>query len=180
MASVTNIYARAFAEAVLALHLDPARVLQEAQALEALVTESRELRQVWEAPSIPAAQKRAVLDAIVAREGMSPPVRNFLAVLIDHRRIPFLSAIVKQFERELDQRMGFAEAQISSARELSEPERRALEQEVEKLTGRKVRGRYSRDTSLLGGALVKVGSTIYDGSVVGQLERIREQLRNTS
>jgi len=180
MASVTNIYARAFADAIFAMHLDPARVLEEAQALAALVTESRELRQVWEAPSIPAVQKRAVLDAITAREGVSPAVRNFLAVLIDHRRIPFLNAIVKQFELELDQRMGFAEAQIASARELSGPERRALEQEVEKLTGKKVRGRYSRDTSLLGGVLVKVGSTIYDGSVVGQLERMRDQLRNTS
>ncbi len=180
MASVTITYARAFADAVLAMHLDPARVLQEAQAFEALVGQSKELRQVWEAPSIPAVQKRAVLDAIVAREGTSAAVRNFLAVLIDHRRVPFLSAIVKQFELELDQRMGFAEAQIASARELSGPERRALEQEVEKLIGKKVRGRYSRDTSLLGGALVKVGSTIYDGSVMGQLERIREQLRNTS
>jgi F-type H+-transporting ATPase subunit delta len=178
MASVTNTYARAFADAVFAMHLNPASILQEAQSVAALVSESKELRQVWEAPSIAAGQKRAVLDAIVSREGFSPAVRNFVAVLIDHRRIPFLGGIVKQFELELDQRMGFAEAQIVSARELSEPERRALEREVQKLTGKKVRGRYVRDASLLGGALVKVGSTIYDGSVVGQLDRIREQLRN--
>jgi F-type H+-transporting ATPase subunit delta len=178
MASVTNTYARAFADAVFAMHLNPASILQEAQSVAALVSESKELRQVWEAPSIAAGQKRAVLDAIVSREGFSPAVRNFVAVLIDHRRIPFLGGIVKQFELELDQRMGFAEAQIVSARELSEPERRALEREVQKLTGKKVRGRYVRDASLLGGALIKVGSTIYDGSVVGQLDRIREQLRN--
>ena len=178
MASVTNTYARAFADAVFAMHLDPAGTLREAQALAALVSQSRELRQVWEAPSIPAAQKRAELDAIVARKGFSAVVRNFLAVLIDHRRIHFLDAIVKQFEVELDQRMGFEEAEIASARELTESERWALEREVERLTGKKVRGRYSRDTSLLGGALVRVGSTIYDGSVIGQLERIREQLKS--
>jgi len=146
--------------------------------MAALLSQSKELRQVWDAPSIAAGQKRAVLDAIVSREGLSAAVRNFVAVLIDHRRIPFLGAIVKQFELELDQRMGFAEAQIASARELSESERRALEREVEKLTGKKVRGHYLRDPSLLGGALVKVGSTIYDGSVIGQLERMREELRN--
>jgi F-type H+-transporting ATPase subunit delta len=179
MASVTNTYARAFADAVFAMHLDPASTLQQAQALAALVSQSKELQQVWEAPSIAAVQKRAVLDAIVAREGFPPVVRNFLAVLIDHRRIRFLGAIVKQIELELDQRLGFAEAQIASARELSEPERRVLEREVEKLTGKKVRGHYSRDSSLLGGALIRVGSTIYDGSVIGQLERIREQLRST-
>ena len=64
-------------------------------------------------------------------------------------------------------------------RPMTNSERRALEREVEKLTGKKVRGRYTRDTSLLGGALVRVGSTIYDGSVIGQLERIREQLKST-
>ena len=178
MASVTNTYARAFADAVFAMHLNPASILQEAQIMAALLSQSKELRQVWDAPSISAGQKRAILDAIVSREGFSPAVRNFVAVLIDHRRIPFLGAIVKQFEVELDERMGFAEAQIASARELSESERRALEREVEKRTGKKVRGRYLRDTSLLGGALVKVGSTIDDGSVIGQLERMREQLRN--
>jgi F-type H+-transporting ATPase subunit delta len=176
MASVTNTYARAFADAVFDMHLDPAKTLREAQAVAELVGESKELREVWETPSITPEQKRAVLDAIVARECISRAVRNFVAVLIDHRRTSFLSAIVKQFELELDQRMGFAEAEITSARELSDPERRALEAQVQKLTGKKVRARYSRDTSLLGGAVVRVGSTIYDGSVSGQLERIREQL----
>jgi F-type H+-transporting ATPase subunit delta len=176
MASVTNTYARAFADAVFDMHLDPAKTLREAQAVAELVGESKELREVWETPSITPDQKRAVLDAIVAREKISRAVRNFVAVLIDHRRTNFLSAIVKQFELELDQRMGFAEAEIRSARELSEPERRALEAQVQKLTGKKVRARYSRDTSLLGGAVVRLGSTIYDGSVGGQLERIREEL----
>jgi len=176
MASVTNTYARALADAVFRAHLDPRKTLQEAQAVAGLVGGSKELREVWETPAIPAEQKRAVLDAIVAREGFPPIVRNFVAVLIDHRRTGFLGVIVKQFELELDQRMGFAEADISSARELGEPERRALEAQVQKLTGKQVRARYSRDASLLGGAVVKIGSTIYDGSVKGQLERIREAL----
>jgi len=176
MASVTSTYARAFADAVFDARQDSKKALQEAQAVSALVAESKELRQVWETPSIPPEQKRAVLDAIVAREGISRMVRNFVAVLIDHRRTNFLAAIVKQFELELDRRMGFAEAEITSARELSEPERHTLEDRIEKLTGKKVRAHYLRDPALLGGAVVKVGSTVYDGSVSGQLERIREAL----
>jgi len=176
MASVTITYARAFADAVFDMHLDPAKTLREAQAIATLVASSKELREVWETPSITAEQKRGVLDAIVTREGLSKAVRNFVAVLIDHRRTNFLSAIVKQFELELDRHMGFTEAEITSARELSDAECRALESQVEKLTGRKVRARYSRDAALLGGAVVRLGSTIYDGSVAGQLERIREAL----
>ena len=173
MASVINTYARAFADVVFGRNLDAGKTLLEAQSLAQLVASSKELRQVWETPSIPAEQKRGVLDAIVAREGISRPVRNFVAVLIDHRRVQFIEPIVKQFEQELNQRLGFTEAEITSARELSEAERHGLEAQVEKLTGRKVRARYSRDAAILGGVMVKVGSTIYDGSVKGQLERMR-------
>jgi len=173
MASVINTYARAFADVVFDRNLDAAETLQEAQSLAELVASSKELREVWETPSIPAEQKRGVLDAIVAREGISRPVRNFMAVLIDQRRVQFIAPIVKQFEQELNQRLGFTEAEITSAHELSEAERNALEAQVQKLTGRKVRARYSRDEAILGGVMVKVGSTIYDGSVKGQLERIR-------
>jgi F-type H+-transporting ATPase subunit delta len=176
MASVTNTYARAFAEAVFDGRLDPDNILHEAQSVAALVAGNKELRAVWEAPSITAEQKRGVLDAIVAREGISKTVRNFVAVLIDHRRINFLGPIVKQFEQELNQRLGFVEAEITSARELDQSDRRTLEARMETVTGKKVRARYSRDESLLGGAVVKVGSTIYDGSVKGQLERIKQAL----
>lgn len=176
MASVTNTYARAFADVVFDGRLDGAKILREVQSLAALVASSKELREVWEAPSIPAEQKRGLLDAIVSHEGTSRPVRNFLAVLIDHHRIHFLDEIVKQFEIELNRRLGFEEAEITSARPLSEPERRVLEGQVEKLTGKKILARYEQDPALIGGAIVKVGSTIYDGSVKGQLEKIRQQI----
>ena len=176
MASVTNTYARAFADVVFDGRLDADRTLREAQSMAELVASNKTLREVWETPSIAAERKRAVLDAIVAREGISRPVRNFMAVLIDHRRIAFLGPIVKQFEQELYARMGFAEAEITSARALSDDERGGLESEVAKLTGKKVRARYAQDPSVLGGAIVKVGSTIYDGSVKGQLERIKEAI----
>ncbi len=176
MASVTNIYARAFADVVFAEHLNPDSVLREAQLLVALIAESKELRQVWETPSIPSEQKRNVLDAIAARVQVSRPVRNFMAVLIDHRRVEFLGPIVKQFELELNQRLGFAEAEITSARPLSSAEQRSLEAELETLTGKKVRASYFQDPAILGGAIVRMGSTIYDGSVRGKLERIQAAL----
>jgi F-type H+-transporting ATPase subunit delta len=100
-------------------------------------------------------------------------------VLIDHRRVRFLAPIIAQLEKELDARLGFAEAQITSAHELGDAEKRDFEVQVGKLTGKKVRARYGKDASLLGGAVVRLGSTIYDGSVKGQLERIREEISGT-
>jgi F-type H+-transporting ATPase subunit delta len=108
--------------------------------------------------------------------GLTRQVRNFIAVVTDHRRLPLLSEILKRLEQELNERMGIADADVTSVRELSEPEKKLLESEVAKLTGKRVRARYRLDAALLGGAQVKVGSTIYDGSVNEQLERIREQL----
>jgi len=181
MASVVGTYARAFADVVMTgrSHLDPARALLELHGIEALLQESDQLRRVLENPSIPGDRKRAVLDAITARMGTTRQVRNFVAVLTDNRRLPLFSEILKQTEQELNDRQGFAEAQVSTARQLSDPEKQMLEAEITKMTGKKVRARYEQDATLLGGAVVQVGSTIYDGSVKGQLEKIREQLVET-
>jgi F-type H+-transporting ATPase subunit delta len=178
MASVVGTYARAFADVVMnpKNQLDPARALQELHNIEALLKESDQLRRVMENPSIPGEQKRAVLDAITARMGTTRQVRNFVAVLTDHRRLPLFTEILKHLEQELDARQGFAEAEVSTARQLSDQEKQMLESEIARMTGKKVRARYEQDSTLLGGAVIQVGSTIYDGSVKGQLERIREQL----
>jgi F-type H+-transporting ATPase subunit delta len=176
MASVASTYARAFADVVLSAHLDASRAVGGLREIARLLDESALLRRVWENPAVPVEQKRNLLDAIVQREGIDKPVRNLITVLIDHRRVTFLPRIIEQLEKELDSRLGFAEAQISSVRELGDAEKRALEAQVAKTTGKKVRAQYALDSSLLGGAVVRVGSTIYDGSVKGQLEKIREAI----
>lgn len=176
MAAISSRYARAFADVVMERKLDAGRVRSELRSLTEVAVQNSELRRVWEAPALPAAQKRAVLDALAKRAGVSSMVRNFLAVLIDHERIPLLEQIVGQVETELDRRLNLAQAEVTSARELRAEEKQVLEAEVERLTGKKVRARYHRDPSLLGGAVIKVGSTIYDGSVLGQLNKIREHL----
>jgi len=176
VASVPSTYARAFADVVLGARLDANRAIGGLRRIAGLLAESTELRRVWENPAVPADQKRKLLDAIVHREGIEPHVRNLMAVLIDHRRVQFLARITEQLEKELDARLGFAEAHITSARELADSEKRALEAQIEKVTGKKIRARFGLDASLLGGAVVRIGSTIYDGSVKGQLEKIREAI----
>ena len=179
MASVIGAYARAFADVVIGSKLDSGSMTEQLKAFEALLAQSDPLRRVLENPSISGDRKLAVLDAIAAKIALARPVRNFIAVLTDHRRLPLLDDILKQVEQELNERLGIADAEVCSARELSDTEKKLLEAEVGRLTGKKVRARYRRDASLLGGAVVQVGSTIFDGSVEGQLERIREQLVET-
>ena len=101
MASVASTYARAFADVVFSAHLDAARAVGGLRQIAALLTQSADLRRVWENPAVPAEQKRKLLDAIVQRDGIDRPVRNLIAVLIDHRRLNFLPRIVEQFEKEL-------------------------------------------------------------------------------
>jgi F-type H+-transporting ATPase subunit delta len=176
MASVASTYARAFADVVMDTHLNADRSIGELRTIAGLLSESSDLRRVWENPAIPAEQKRAVLDVIAQRDEITKQVRNLIAVLIDHRRVHFLESIIRQLEKELDARLGFAEAEITSARALADAEKREFEAQVGKLTGKKVRAHYEQDATLLGGAVLRIGSTIYDGSVKGQLERIRAEI----
>jgi F-type H+-transporting ATPase subunit delta len=87
-----------------------------------------------------------------------------------------LDDIVRVFERELDAELGFAEVEVSSARPLSPQEKREVEARVERMSGKKIRATYVSNPQLLGGVVVRVGDTIYDGSVRGQLEKMRLEL----
>ena len=176
MAAITSRYARAFADVVFERKLDANQAIADLNAVVDVVQSSADLRKTWDNPSIAALQKHNVLDALVPRLGASREVRNFVAIIIDHRRVNELARIVRQVEQELSDRLGFADAEITSARPLSDGEKRTLEQQVQRRTGKKVRARYAEDAALLGGAVVRVGSTIYDGSIQGQLKRLREQL----
>ncbi|MGD0975763.1 MAG: ATP synthase F1 subunit delta [Candidatus Korobacteraceae bacterium] len=176
MSAVASRYARAFADVVLDKKLDAKQVTEELNAIVELYRSNLELRRVWESPAIPAEQKRRLLDAIIERSAMLRPVRNFVAVLIDHGRISEVEQIARQFQTELNHRLGIVEAEVTSARPLAEAESRELLAEVERVTGKRVSAEYKIDPSLIGGAAIRVGSTVYDGSVRGQLQKMKEQL----
>lgn len=176
MAAVSSRYARAFAEVVIDLRLDPEKATAELNDMATLLKSNAKLQTVLTNPSVPHKQKLALLDAIVSRLGASKPLRNFVAVLIDHHRTAQIGDIAERFREELNQHLGIAEAQVSSARDLTNDEKQLLEREMARITGKKVRATYSRDGDLLGGAVVRIGSTIYDGSVRGQLRKIKENL----
>jgi F-type H+-transporting ATPase subunit delta len=177
MAAVSSRYARALADVMADAKLDSAKAVAQLASLVAAFEESRELREVWESPAIPVVQKRKLLDALTLRLGVTDrPIRNFIAVLIDQDRINLLAEIAGSLNTELNIRSGCVDAEIVSARELGPEQRALLLEEISRRTGKTVLPRYATDDKLIGGVTVRVGSTIYDGSVRGQLQRIRQQL----
>jgi F-type H+-transporting ATPase subunit delta len=175
--AVSNRYAKAFVDVIFNAKLDPQKIVSLLQQIVGTYESSEDLRKIWGSPAVPAEQKRALLDQIVGQMGDVPrPMRNFIAVLIDQSRIDILPDIAKQFETELNAQLGRVEAEVMSSRQLSESERQALVAQVAKITGRQVSAKYLIDAALLGGAVVRVGSTVYDGSVRGQLQKIKQEL----
>jgi len=179
VASFVGIYARALTDVVVERRLDPTRVTAELESIATLLETSSELRTIWDTPSVAAAQKLKVLDAIVKQSGFSREVRNFTAVLISNRRIDAFDKIAKEAIAAINDRLGIADAEITTVRDLTAEEKHKLEAQLAKTTGKKLRVRYAFNEQLKGGVVVKVGSTIYDGSIRGQLQRIREQLTAT-
>ncbi|MGB7133697.1 MAG: ATP synthase F1 subunit delta [Acidobacteriaceae bacterium] len=176
MASFGSRYARALADVLFESHEDPRAAQSQLADFGAAWHESSELRDFYLDPSFPTGQKVALLDKLNAKLGMSPHVRNFLAVLIRNDHIAGFDDVVQELRREVNQRLGISEAKVISARPLDEAERRELVQQIAGLTGGQVEARFEEDSSLIGGAVVQVGSTVYDGSVRGRLDRLREVL----
>ena len=138
--------------------------------------ESDDLRDFLESPGVETGAKRQVIEKIAERMGLPGAVRNFMWIVVDHRRTEMLRDIEAAFREELNARLNIAEAEVVSARSLSDAEKKELTSALERRTGKKIEARFREDKSLLGGAMVRVGSTVFDGSVREHLARLRQQL----
>jgi F-type H+-transporting ATPase subunit delta len=176
MTAIAAPYARAFADAVAEAHLNAREVQTQLDDFVAAWSVSADLREVFLDPSFPIDQKVALLDRLNARLEMGTLVRNFIAVLIQHDRLDVLNDVLAEYRSEMNRRLGISEVQVTTARPLAADERQGIEQNVAALTGTQVQATYYEDKSLLGGVVVRVGSTVYDGSVKGRLDRLKEQL----
>jgi F-type H+-transporting ATPase subunit delta len=169
-------YARALADVVLDAKLNTAEVEQQLDDFAATFAGSKDLKEVLLNPSISAQKRVAILDKINGRVGCGPQVRNFLAVLIRHERLGALAEILEEYRQEMNRRLSISDAEVVTARPLEDQERAKLEGQVSALAGNRVNATFREDKSLIGGAIVRIGSTIYDGSVRGRLERLKARL----
>ena len=151
-------------------------VKQELAAFATMVRESPDLHAFLSNPSIARASKHAAIEELVARMGASRTLRNYLFVIVDQRRAGMLLEIEQAFSALLDARQGIMQATVTSAADLTANERAELDAALARLTGKKVQAQFTTDPALIGGAVVRIGSTIYDGSVRAQLDRLRARM----
>ena len=180
--AVANRYARALVDAVTATGspVQPEEAVAQVRAVGEMIAGSAELRTALLTPAIQNSRKREAVGRILDGMGVPQLIRNFVYVVIDHRRIGMMSEISEAFEALMDERLGFARAEVTSSSALDARRSASLEAELSRLTGKRMRLRFSVDSSLLGGAVARIGSTVYDGSVRGQLQQLRRRLTEQS
>ena len=138
--------------------------------------ESAELLGVLTSPSVEPAKKRRLIGSLTERLGLAQPVRNFLYVVIDHRRLGLLDEMIRAYRGLLDEQAGIARVEVSSARPLDEAVRDAVLDRFGRLTGKRVVATFDVDEDLLGGAVVRHKSTVYDGSLRARLKSLDRAL----
>ena len=175
---VATRYAKALVDVVTepGSGVDPSAVMEQLRSVEQVVTGSLDLRNALLSPAVSPSRKRAVIAKVVAGLNLHRKVLNFLFVVIDHRRIHEISSIVEAFEALLDQRLGYVRGDVSSALPLSGPQQATLEAEISRVAAKKAKLKFSTDPALIAGVVARIGSTVYDGSVRGQLDRLRTKL----
>ncbi len=180
-------YARALADIIFAAQLPPAKQRSEVQGIKqqltdlaALLRQHAALRNVLASPAVSRQEKGALLGRLRKLLGWSELTRNFLGVLLDHRRLDLLDAVLAAFDREVYARLGIVPVEITTAFTLNAGQKKLLEERLATLAGAQVELRYHEDAGILAGGVARLGSTIYDGSLRARLRRLQQQLTTES
>lgn len=175
LSAISTRYAKALVEVVTepGSQIDAQQAMDQLRQVAAMISTSDDLRNALLSPAVSPARKRAVIAKLI---NVDVKVRNFLYVVIDHRRVHEIPSIVESFEVLLDEHLGFVRADVSSATPLNDAQKAALEAQLTRVAGKKAKLKFQTDPGLVAGVVARLGSTVYDGSVRGQLERLRATL----
>ncbi|MBI4461083.1 MAG: ATP synthase F1 subunit delta [Acidobacteria bacterium] len=176
-------YARALVDVVTAPQAaqavpEPSAIASQLAEFSNVLRDNRELPVLFSTPAVSAIKKKAILSELAAGMGLAPLTKNFLMVVIEHERMNWLADITEAFRMLLDEHRGVVVADVTTARPLDQEEQKGLAEALQSKTGKQVRMNLSLDPALIGGVTARIGSTIYDGSVRGQLERLRAGLQS--
>jgi F-type H+-transporting ATPase subunit delta len=168
-------YARALLDVALA-EADPVVVEQQLRAASELFRGHAGLWKVMTNPAVPSPKKRAVVDGLLPQLAVTPVVQKTLQMLASRDRIGLLPDIVEAYSDRLMVHQKVVRASITSAAPLAADRVAQLAQHLAGITGRRVVMSAAVDPAILGGVVARIGSTVWDGSVRRQLEKIRERL----
>ncbi len=148
----------------------------ELTLFSSIIKESKDLKELLLNPVFGQDEKRAVVDSLLKKTDISNVTANFLRLLVDKRRIGILPDIESCYRKFMDDALRKIRVDVKTAFPLSAELSEKLQKRMEDLTGRKVEMAVSEDASLLGGIVVGVGDTLYDGSIKTQLHNVRNLL----
>ena len=181
--SVARRYARALADILFAAGMALARQRTEVQNAKQQLTDfsgvlhqHAPLRNVLTSPAVSREHKLALLDRLRPLLGLSELTRNFLAVMLEHRRLDLLEQVLGEFDTEVYARLGIVPVEVTTAFSLNAKQKKLLEERLAALTGSQVEMRFRQSPEILAGLVARLGSTIYDASLRAQLRRLQRQL----
>jgi F-type H+-transporting ATPase subunit delta len=173
--TVARRYAAALADVAIERR-EEREVQNELEHWATLIESHPQLKEVFANPTIPYDQKKKVLEELISRTRVRETTGSFLRVLLKNQRLSQLRDVVARFSYVLDERAGMVAASVTTARPIPEELRNNLHEALTAATGRKVRLDFDTDERIIGGLVARIGSTIFDGSVQNQLERLSEDL----
>jgi F-type H+-transporting ATPase subunit delta len=172
-------YARALLEVALR-ESDAQRIERELGSFVDALNTMPDLNRALLSPRIPAATRRAVVDAVAKQIGMEPPLAKLLGMLADRGRLEIYNDLLAVYRERLLAHQGIVRGEVSSAMPLAPEKVAGLERSLSAATGKQVQLETAVDPSLVGGVVARIGSTVYDGSIRTQLQKIRQQLIETA
>ena len=173
--TVARRYAAALADVTIERR-EEREVQNELDQWASMMEANPQLKEVFANPTVAYDQKRKVLEDLISRTRVRETTASFLRVLLKNQRLSQLRDIAERYGHVLDERAGVVAANVITARPIPEELKSSLHETLAAATGRKVRLSFTTDETIIGGLVARIGSTIFDGSVQNQLERLSESL----
>ena len=173
--TVARRYATALADVAIERR-EEREVQNELDQWTAILETNPQLKEVFANPTIAYDQKCKVLEELISRTRVRETTASFLRVLLKNQRLSQLRDVFERFGQVLDERAGMVAATVTTAKPIPEELRNALHETLTAATGRKVRLNFTTDEAIIGGLVARIGSTIFDGSIQSQLERLADGL----
>jgi F-type H+-transporting ATPase subunit delta len=176
--AVSRHYAGALADAVFAPNsgLKPEQAVEQLGAVISLISGSKDLELALLSPAVSKSRKQAVITRLTDELAVHRLIRNFLLVIVSHRRTRDLKEIQNNFDLIVDERLGWIPAEIASARDLVPEQREQIEKVLGSKLGKFIRAQYKVEPALIGGVRARVASKEYDATLRGKIDSLRQRL----
>lgn len=173
--AVFSRYARSLADVVLENNEETA-VTADLFTYREIFKSVPEVLKAFDSPAVPREAKERLLSSLIEKYPVVRTTANFLRILVDHHRIRYFEEICLAYIRAVNERKGIVAARVTAAYTLTKEELLRLRASLSEATGKTVTLDVQTDAGLLGGLVVQVGSTVYDGSIRSQLDEVKKRL----